>query len=336
MISVATSFSQAVDQAFSKLRSAPHVARRFQWGPIGCELLFTSQTTADAYAKSFLPIRSEPAAVSVSVAILTGQDTDLTSVVPVDASKGRTYFSESHVVVWHPDQRPVLYLLDRRSRAGVVWLPKGVAPEWELSRPACPLLHSSLHDTPWSAIHGAAVASKGRLLLLAGKGRAGKSTAALACARRGWDYIGDDYVCAETSTGRIEPLYASARLREDMFAAFSDIIHLSAGMSGEIGEKRHELRLAEYLGTDKISGGQLSAILIPRRAGAREPEFTPAARADAFQALFMQTTLGMPGPASMVAKKLASLVGLAPTYFVDTGSDVEAIPSAFETFLDSQ
>ena len=271
----------------------------------------------------------------VSVAILTGKDIDLSFALPVDASRGRAYFSERHVVVWHPDQLPVLYLLDRLTRSGVVWLPKGHAPEWELSRPACPLLHSSLHDTPWSAVHGAAVASKGRLLLLAGKGRAGKSTAALACARQGWDYIGDDYVCAETSSGRIEPLYASARLREDMFGAFSDIIHLSAGISGEIGDTRHELRLSEYLGADRMLGRQLSAILIPRRAGARLPEFAAAARADAFQALFMQTTLGMPGPAETVARKLASLVGLAPTYFVDTGSDVEAIPSAFETFLDS-
>jgi len=325
-------FSTAVERAFLWLRRAPRIELPVRWGPIGCRLIVADETLGRSYSSSFFPAQGGD--LALSVAVLTPANIELSGVVPLDPAKGRTYFSDKCVVVWHPDPLPVLYILDRAANAGVVWLAGGLAPEWELSRPACPLLHSFLNDTPWSAIHSAAVGRNGRLLLLAGKGRAGKSTAALACARAGWDYAGDDYVCADTQSGRIEPLYTSARLRADMAGPFSDILHMNAGTSNDDGDVRHELRLTDYLGPDRWRGGDLAAILIPRRQGARLPERVEATRGDALQALYMQTRLAMPGPSRVVARKLSRLAGLAPAYFVDTGSDPTAIPSAFGELLD--
>ena len=50
-------------------------------------------------------------------------------------------------------------------------------------------LLTQLYVTP---IHGAAIARRGRALLLCGDSGAGKSTMAYACARRGWTYISDN------------------------------------------------------------------------------------------------------------------------------------------------
>lgn len=331
MTPAAELFSSAVERAVSWLRQAPRTELSVRWGPIDCRLIAANETLVRDYALSFLPAgESEP---TLSLAVLTPADIDLSEIVPLDPTQGRTYFSERHVVVWHPDPLPVLYVLDRAANAGMVWLPGGRAPEWELSRPACPLLHAFLNE-PWSAIHGAAVGRSGRVILLAGSGKAGKSTAALACARAGWDYAGDDYVCAETQTGRIEPLYVSARLRADMVGAFADLLHTSAATSSNQGDIRHELRLSDYLGHDRMRGGRLAAILIPRRRGAQLPEFSEATRGDALQALYMQTALGMPGSREIAGRKLSRLAGLAPAYFVDTGADPRAIPHAFEGWLD--
>jgi hypothetical protein len=171
------------------------------------------------------------------------------------------------------------------------------------------------------------------MLLLAGPGRAGKSTAALSCALAGWDYAGDDYVLADTAAGWIEPLYTSARLRIDMAPAFPDVLRTSAALSRDDGDPRHELRLADHLDPALVRGGRLIAVLLPRRMGARFPRFEPARRAEAFRALFKNTMLGAPGPLRQTATKLSSLVARAPAFFVDTGSDPRAIPSAFENFI---
>jgi hypothetical protein len=93
------------------------------------------------------------------------------------------------------------------------------------------------------------------------------------------------------------------------------------------------LRLGKDIGRDRIKGGQLVAILLPRRHGAETPAFAPARRSDAFAALLPITTVGLPGWPDLVAAKIAALIDLAPIYFVDTGRSPEAIPDAFDHFM---
>ena len=238
-----------------------------------------------------------------------------------------------YYLAWIPGDLPVLYALERSSRRGFVWLADGHAPNWELSRPALPLIHAATVESPWTAVHGGAIGRGGRVLLLAGKGRTGKTTASLACARAGWQYAGDDYVFANSATGRIEPLYCSARLRVDMAGQFADLLGTSAALSHDDGETRHELRLAGHLGGE-VEGGVLAAILLARRRGAVRPLFEPARRVDAYAALVTVTMFGLPGWPKRITEKLSTLVGLAPVYFVDTGSIPESIPEAFMAFLD--
>ena len=326
-------FQSALADAFeAKLRpgAASFTVRA---GPISVGFHFSSTVMAASYARSLIPA---PAGVpNLDIRVLTGDDLDLGGLIPVPLEQGRSFSQGGYFSLWHFDERPILYLLDRAQARGLIWLPNGEVPEWELSRPACPLIHAFLSDTPWSAVHGAAVGRGGRMLLLAGPGRAGKSTAALSCALAGWDYAGDDYVLADTLAGSIEPLYTSARLRIDMGPRFPDVLRTSAAKS-DGGDPRYELRLADHLDPTLVRGGRLVAVLLPRRMGARRPRFESARRAEAFRSLFKNTMLGAPGPLRQTASKLSSLVARAPAFFVDTGSDPRAIPSAFEDFINSQ
>jgi hypothetical protein len=302
-------------------------------GPITVGFNFSSAAMSASYGRSVTP---EPSGTpDLTIRVLTVDDLDLGRMIPAPFKQGRTFSQGRYFCLWHPDERSILYLLDRSLGRGLIWLAAGEVPEWELSRPACPLIHAFLADTDWSTVHGAAVGRDGRMLLLAGPGRIGKSTAALSCALAGWDYAGDDYVLADTSAGWIEPLYSSARLRVDMAPAFSDILRTSHTLSREGGDQRHELRLADHLDPALLRGGRLVAILLPRRAGAQSPQFEPARRSDAFHALFKNTMLGAPGSLREIATKLSSLVARAPAFFVDTGSDPKAIPSAFDNFISS-
>ncbi|MDR3466418.1 MAG: hypothetical protein P4M07_10785 [Xanthobacteraceae bacterium] len=302
-------------------------------GVYAIELAFASRALAEAYAASFLP--EEDAAPAMRLAVVTASDVDLSHLIPAHADEGRTHVTDACFVSWYADRRRILYALDRATRRGLVWLADDAAPEWELSRPACPLINVLTVGTRHVIAHGGAVSRDGRCLLLAGKGRAGKTTAALACARAGWDYAGDDYFFADTESGRVEPLYVSARLRADMSGAFAELLATSRILSDDDGDSRHELRLSRWLTRERIAGGRVEAVLLPRRRGAARPQFEPATRTQAFEALFRTTALGLPGPMQWTAAKLTRLVALAPAFFVDTGSAPDAIPEAFGAFLDS-
>jgi hypothetical protein len=284
------------------------------------------------YARAFIPAE-ELLQKSLDITLVTSRHIDLSDLLPQPRDRSRLYFGADYCMIWVHYSQSILYLLDRSRQRGLVWLAADAAPPWELSRPACPLINAAALDTPWTVAHGAAVGLDGRFLLLAGSGRSGKTTAALACARAGWDYAGDDYVFTDSANGIVAPLYASARLREDMASAFDGLLASSTrAVSLEDAETRYELELTHFTPA-RLRGGPLAALLLPRRQGARRVEFAPASAADAFHALFTNTKASAPGPLASYAKKLAALAGRAPVYFVDTGPNLEEIPAAFATFL---
>lgn len=295
-------------------------------------MYYTNRQLAERYVASFLPPRKM--AETIDITLLSAADADLSLLVPNSPNQGRVYAREDLLVVWAAGERPFLSIYDHRRREGLVWLATAAAPAWELSRPACAILNAAAAAGPWTVCHGAAIGRGGRMLFLAGPGRAGKTTAAIACVHAGWDYAGDDYVLVNSRTGAVEPLYASARLRDDMKAVFPDMIAASrTAVSCDFGETKHELDVSRIMPGERLRGGRIVAALLPHRAGASDITFRPAGRGELFQALFAVTNQGAPGPLHQHAKKLAALTFCAPVFTVDTGSLPVAIPAAFEAFM---
>jgi hypothetical protein len=329
---VGTLVRHAISFAFDKLLAKQSITTDVKVGAFGLRISATSDALSRAYSDSF--VSDPPDQIDLSVAVLGPREIDLSDLIPQPPKRGRTLIDADCIAMWYADHLPVLYLLDRRKRQGIVWLAYGEAPDWELSRPACPLIHASLLEGSWTTVHGGAVGRNGRMLLLAGKGKSGKTTAALACVQAGWDYAGDDYVLANVHAGRVEPLYTSARLRIDMANSFASILPRASRRTSDVGgDVRHELALGDVLGNARTRGGRIAAILLPRRRGSTHPEFTPARRSDAFQALFISSSLSVPAPIKSTSQKLAALVGCAPVFFVDTGQHPANVPVAFDQLL---
>jgi hypothetical protein len=290
-------FARALSLAFDIVPLHTIIRGFARSGTCSLSLSFSSEPLANAYLPSLPP--SQPGnvdlateSVDLAIAFVTSAEVDFLHLVPKPSDESHVLVTGDYYLAWVPGDLPVLYALERNSRRGFVWLADGHAPNWELSRPALPLIHAATVESPWTAVHGGAIGRDGRVLLLAGKGRTGKTTASLACARAGWQYAGDDYVFANSATGRIEPLYCSARLRVDMAGQFADLLGTSAALSHDDGETRHELRLAGHLGGE-VEGGVLAAILLTRRRGAVRPLFEPARRVDAYAALVTVTMFGL-------------------------------------------
>ena len=321
---------EAIDRVFSGMNPAGSAQTHARTGPFSVRLSFASPELANLFLPSW--IVGGPGAADLDIAFTSDAHHDLRILIPETPETFRLYTDQDCYAVWQPGRWPVLFALNRRTGRSIVWLAAGEAPPWIRSRPALTILHALSVETPWTALHGGAVGRGERFVLLAGKGRSGKTTAALACAQAGWQYAGDDYVSVNTSNGRVEPLYRSARLRPDLAKSFGSLIGGTASVSDVDDEQRYELSLAA-LG-DRVCGGSLAAIFLPRRRGARLPQFSPARRSDAFAALITATTIELPGWPGVTAEKIAATIELAPVFFVDTGEDPLAIPDAFAAQLE--
>ncbi len=332
-MSFETLLFQSIDRLFEKVLAPPAVESFVRSGSYRLRLCFAHESLADEFLPSFLC--DEAGSADLQIGFLTSAEADLSHLIPHPQTEYRATATNASFAAWQPGELPVLYLLDRESSRALIWFAAGTAPDWLASRPGLPIMYAFSVDTPWIPLHAAGVGRNGRTLLLVGEGRIGKTTAALACARAGWDYAGDDYVYANTTNAKVEPLYCSARLRADMGSAFADWVTAPAKISTSDGEPGYELRLGRELGSDQIRGGSLAAILLPRRRGAMLPEFSAARRFDAIAALYTSMTLVQLGWREKTIKKVAAVIGLAPVAFVDTGRCPAAIPEAFETFLDS-
>ena len=330
----ATNFFDAVSGALDDAEAIATTQTDASAGTFALRIGSRDPALATDYLRSFLP--ASPGRESLPITVLSSRDIDLSRFIPSPRNRGHLRVYDELTLVWTAGEHSILYAFDHAARRGLVWLANGTAPDWEFSRPACAVINAAARDSSWTVAHGAAVGRAGRLLMLAGQGRAGKTTAALACVRAGWDYAGDDYIFADSSNADILPLYSSARLRDDMTGSFSELVSRTLrNVSHDCGEIKHELDLSRTVGPERIRGGRIAAILLPRRQGATQVSFTPARPTDVFQALFTTTSFSAPGPMRNYAEKLTALAARAPSYFVDTGHAPDAIPEAFERFMES-
>ncbi len=301
-------------------------------GPLTLSVGFASTTLRDACALSF--IETSTAEPDARLTLVSRRELDLSGVIPWDRSQGQVFSGEDGYVFWQPGPPDILFAVDYRTKRAMTWINDTIAPPWEASRPGLPCIAALLSQTSWLLVHGAGVGWQGRQLLFVGAGRAGKTTTALACARAGWSYAGDDAVLVNSAAKLLSPLYASARLRVDMACNFQALADASGEPSRFNGDPRHELSLRRLMPETKFCGGPLEAIFIVRRRGAERPVIAPARRVDAMQAMLTSSLQPTPGWRRRMTQGLIALLGKMPIFFIDTGPVVDAIPDALANYLD--
>jgi hypothetical protein len=224
--------------------------------------------------------------------------------------------------------------IDRRTRRGLVWFttPDRIA-SWHVARPFLHALKGIAAETPWTPVHAAAVARDGRAVLIVGQSGAGKTTIALASALSGWDYLGDDAVMLRAGPPAVAALYASSRLRLDMFDAFARVMPASLGNSDDAGEIKAELDM-RLLGCCGLASAPLAAIVLPRRSGATRPRLTPVGRAETVRAIATAARQSIMGDDRAAFEKIAAAVRAVPCFAFDAGPDPLAAPEGLAALLD--
>ncbi len=299
--------------------------RTIRVGPYAVDLCFGARSLEASFADAFArPGQCDPSEFRIDI-LAAGSGAPRPTILPATTAGDMQFSAESDsYALWMGRFLPALHMLHRPLRRGAYWTESpATVPAWERSRPLLPLVQAILHPTSWVALHGAAICRDGRAVLLAGRGKAGKTSLALAAIRAGWSYAGDDFVLVRSGPSPcVAPLYRTARLRSDMVDRFGDMLHLRREVSDDEGEIRHELAFGA--GDRLLGGGSLAGIALIERNGAATPNRTQVSRALVVSTLATTTTVATPGYADSRLNKLFDIVARTPLWRFDPGSDSDA------------
>jgi hypothetical protein len=207
---------------------------------------------------------------------------------------------------------------------------------YERGKPLLPLLNVWYHDQDMQLIHAGLVSRNGLGVLFPGGGGAGKSTSALACLTAGFDYLGDDYIGLQV-LGDLSfvghTLYNSTWLELDHMARFP-LLPPYAIRGNNPSEDKALVLLSQVYPERLVPAAPIRVLALPRIVASNETRSRPASKAEALLALVPTSLFALhPRPGSRGFQRLAQLVELVPSYWLELGRDLSQIPRRVDELL---
>ena len=222
-----------------------------------------------------------------------------------------------------------------RSTAVFAVASAGAVPWYERAAPLRPALHWLLGAASRHLVHAGVVARDAHGLLIGGAGGAGKSTVAVRCLEAGFDYLGDDYVLVSLDGAPVAfSLYATAKLDPASLALMPWLESAITAHDG-LNDGRRKAVLPVYdLRRDRLRpSATLSAIVLPSVTGEPKSRLRGVSATEALRTLAPSTIIQMPHEAGAALDTFARLVQATPSYRLELGTDVDAVPSLLDGLL---
>ncbi|MGH2389698.1 MAG: hypothetical protein ACRDIE_15970, partial [Chloroflexota bacterium] len=206
---------------------------------------------------------------------------------------------------------------------------------WLFSHPmvTIPLTEMAKHRGLFS-VHAAAVAIGGVCLIFPAASGSGKSTLALTLARAGWDLLGDDMLFL--APGHDGPLVRAfpepIDLTDRTIAFFPELADL-ASVPRLPGSPKRQLHLSERYGTRVAWACRPGALVFPSVAHRDYSVLTKMDRDEALLELLPNVLLTEARSTQAHLDALALLVSECACYRLETGSDLDALPSLLRPLL---
>jgi hypothetical protein len=240
-----------------------------------------------------------------------------------------------------------LTLFDSERRTVVFWARDAAEVTWsERANPLRVALHWALDGPGRQLVHAGAVGRGSTGLLVGGPGGTGKSTTATACVAADWDYAGDDHVLltVDGDGARAHALYGTAKLSPATAARVPGLssaivnydalggiaagrpLHPDEKLVADLHRHRPE-RLRSWL--------PVSAVVLPRIAAGPRSALRRARQAEALRALAPSTVMQLPHAGGRPGLgPLAEALRGAPSYVLELGRDVDAVPELLGELLE--
>jgi len=172
-------------------------------------------------------------------------------------------------------------------------------------------------------VHAAATGRDGRGLLIAGRGRAGKSTLSAACAAAGMDFMGDDYVLLGSGAEpRVHAVYGTARLDPRSLARVPTL----APLASFTDEEKAVLDLAATRSAKAPDSLKVEAIVMPRFSDSARSRLRRMSGAATFRALAVSTTFQAPNDGGSALSLIGEVARTVPSYELEIGRNLSRAP----------
>lgn len=207
---------------------------------------------------------------------------------------------------------------------------------WLLSHPLFTLPLSELAKRRGLySLHAAGLSLKGKALLLPGTSGAGKSTLAVALAREGFGFLGDDTLFLAGGGDRPLRILAfpdEVDLTDESAAFFPDLApHLTT--PGHEGWKKRQLTAHRLAGASLVWECRPALLVFPRVAGRDESRLSPMSRDEALLELAPNVLLTEPRSSQAHFDALSALAAASDCYRLETGRDLPATAKLLRSLL---
>ena len=277
--------------------------------------------TIAAIAPAFLPLalNSAPPEDAARLLVWAGEQYAHPAWRPNDG--GPVRFRDGGLVSSH--QQPVVEVFARAGPMLMWGVPEAFENGEVRAHPASIALATWLADTGSQMLHVAAVGDPSGAALLVGAGGAGKSTSALACARRGLGFVGDD-LCVVDTTGSptVHALYATAKVTPESEAQ----LNFSAGSAlGRTDKGKQALALDDSVSILRSAPIKAIISLTKSFSGASMP--TRLSTTEVLRVLVPTALKAATGPRELTQwlRSAASLARVTPGYCIEIGWDLDAV-----------
>ena len=193
-----------------------------------------------------------------------------------------------------------------------------------------------LRDRGVPLVHAGLVSRDEDGVLLLGRSGAGKSTAALACVRAGFDFLGDDKAGLSRDADGSDlgwSLTAAVQVEQRQLARFPALAPFA--VLDPNPEDKVAILLSRLRPSRLRARVRLRALAVLRMTPGAPPPLAPAPPRDALVAAGLSTLLQLPIDRTRSLQTLADLVARVPAYWLDLGPDLDDIPRRVDDVLDA-
>jgi hypothetical protein len=334
-------FDSALEQFASAVRSAargPDRCLRIAERPL--QLLFAGPALGRRILPALAHLPEDTAAPTFTIHLWDSASTG--TMLPPPPWDGLAYHERGNTRAFDDERfslnfdRPtdVFIAVDRERRVAIYWTRDAARiPNFDTAAPLRRLLQAWLRDAGCYVVHAAAIGTRDRGLLLAGRGGSGKSTTAVRALDFALQYAGDDFCLVQREPAPyVHSLYNAAKLNADALARMPALAPAVVNRD-RLDREKALIFLHECRPERVTTGFPLHAIVLPHVTGRADTAISAASPLAAYRAIGPDTALRTLGDARGLLAMLKALVHEIPCYDLALGTDEDGIRRALDDVI---
>jgi hypothetical protein len=239
-------------------------------------------------------------------------------------------------VFYQPDVG-ILNMLDSEKDQAVYWV--GDCDDlrfYERASPLRNLLYWWMRDHGRQFTHAAATGNSQGGVLIGGKGGSGKTTTSLACLDAGLLYAGDNYILLSQESGpTVHGVYNSCTLHAPHMHTRLPWLAAKASNPNRLEVEKALVFLYEHYPESVATSMPVKAVLLPEITGDSVTKLRRISPGQCLTLLAPSSIFNLPAAGEDDFRYLARFVRKVPSYVLELGTDLSAVPGVIVELLSS-